>query len=383
MQAVFKIQDKVFSAGTEIDAGRDIPVSSSPRPYVIHFDQEQNPAANLSRAMLAEKHPLLLVDERIFSLYLEGCGDFGAVPTCIVPAREELKNIDTVLSIVDFLERERATKSSKLFVVGGGIIQDLGGFAAAIYKRGLPWAFVPTTLLGQCDSCLGGKTALNFKNTKNLLALFTAPRQVHIDTGYLATLSPGDFMSGVGECFRLCITGGSAFLDVMEKNLDGFLANDMTAIRHMIATSLTVKKEVVEFDEFELDIRRSMNYGHTFGHALEALTSFAIPHGVAVTIGILVENEISHQRNILSGAERDRVLEIGKRIIPARAREEFLKISLDNIMDLLQRDKKAEGKTLKVATLRKIGEMVFVDLELNEQGMSELRQASGKICSLI
>jgi 3-dehydroquinate synthase len=182
-------------------------------------------------------------------------------------------------------------------------------------------------------------------------------------------------LSGVGEIFRLCITGGPQFLDEFSARLPAFLDGDASATRRLIATSLSAKKAVVEFDEFELDIRRSMNYGHSFGHALEALTDFLIPHGVGVTIGILVENEIAHRRGMLGREERDRMLTLGRQIIPADCRKVFATASLDGVLDLLRRDKKTEGTVLKLATLERVGQMRFIDFVLNSEGEAELQAA--------
>lgn len=375
MNAEFYIQNNKFIAEVTPNVDAGFQVASSPRPYQVDFPGGRSPAENLAREVCAHKAPLILVDSRIQELYLGAVPELAAVPTFSVVAKEEAKDISTVLDVVDFIEQNGATKISMLFVVGGGIIQDIGAFSGAMYKRGLPWTFVPTTLLAQGDSCVGGKTALNHKKTKNLLALFSAPRRVIIDTGFLATLPQGDMFSGVGEIFRLCITGGPAFLEVFFKHLPAFLAGDAQVTRELIATSLSVKRAIVEFDEFELDIRRSMNYGHSFGHALEALTDYRIPHGVSVTIGILVENEIAHRRGMLSRSERDHMLAIGRQIIPKDCLEAFTTASLEGVLDLLRRDKKTEGATLKMATLEKIGQMRFIDFVLDAKGQSELQAA--------
>jgi 3-dehydroquinate synthase len=375
MNAEFHIQNNKFKAEVMPDVSRGFRVASSPRPYQVDFPAGNSPAENLVREVCAHKAPLILVDSRICEIYLSARSELAVVPTFSVAAGEGVKEISTVLEIVDFLERNGATKISMLFVVGGGVIQDLGAFSGAMYKRGLPWTFLPTTLLAQGDSCVGGKTALNHKKTKNLLGLFSTPRRVIIDTGFLSTLPQGDLLSGVGEIFRLCITGGPAFLAAFAKLLPAFLAGEAQATRELIASSLSVKQAVVEFDEFELDIRRSMNYGHSFGHALEALTDFRIPHGVGVTIGILVENEIAHRRGMLPRSERDHMLALGRQIIPEDCRQVFAEASLDGVLDLLRRDKKTEGAVLKLATLERIGQMRFIDFVLNAGGEAELRVA--------
>lgn len=374
MLTQFKIQEQLFQADPQPAAQTGFTVDSRPRPYRLDIGASAAPGAELAREIATHKAPLLLIDDTILRLYFPA-GEPAAVPTLTVTATENAKEIGSVFDIIDFLERNGATKSSMLYVVGGGILQDLGAFSAYMYKRGLPWTFVPTTLLAQGDSCVGGKTALNYKRTKNLLGLFSAPRRVIIDTGFLRTLPRGDVMSGAGEIFRLCITGGIDFLKVFAAELPAFLAGDAAATSRLIAASLSAKRAIVEFDEFELDIRRSMNYGHSFGHALEALAEYRIPHGVGVTIGILVENQIAHQRGLLPAGERDWMFELGRQIVPSDIWATFAATPLDGVLDLLKRDKKTEGAVLKLATLERIGQMRFIDLPLDAGGEAELRQA--------
>lgn len=381
--STFKIQEQVLSAEPRPEPGLGFQVKSSPRPYQVVFHSGSGAGDRLGNEITSHENPLLLIDKNIFDLYLRNFPQISEVPTFLVTAIEDNKDISTVLEVIDFLEKNKATKSSMLYVVGGGIMQDLGAFAGYIYKRGIPWTYVPTTLLGQGDSSVGGKTALNHKNTKNLLALFSAPRKIITDTGFLETLPKGDWFSGIGEIFRLCLTGGKDFLEVFANELDAFLMGDMEATSRLIATSLSAKKAIVEFDEFELDLRRSMNYGHSFGHALEALTGYKISHGVGVAVGILVENEISFNRKLLSKDERDYLLSLGSKIIPLDALDIFINANLDGIIDLLGRDKKAEGAILKLATLESIGQMRFIDFSLDKSGEKELRDAVTSVINAI
>jgi 3-dehydroquinate synthase len=161
------------------------------------------------------------------------------------------------------------------------------------------------------------------------------------------------------------------------------LQHDLARTTDLIRTALIVKKAVVEHDEFELDIRRSMNYGHSFGHALEALANYRISHGVGVTIGILVENEISYQRGTLSLEERNRLLQLGNLLISASSWEIFQSLSLNGILDLLKRDKKTEGAVLKLATLKRIGQIEFIDLRMDSQGEAEIKAAATSVIQAI
>ena len=375
MIAEFRIQGIDFAIDQSSGVGSSFKVESYPRSYYVDFTVGNNPSKNLIHALMNEYDPILLMDQQIKGIYFRNNDIFKNIPTFQVNAEEKVKTIDTALEIVDFLYKNHATKASMLFVIGGGILQDLGSFSCAIYKRGIPWTYIPTTLVSQGDSCIGGKTALNYNKTKNLLALFSAPRKVIIDVSYLKSLRNLDLMSGIGEIFRLCITGGFVSLDFFSNRLQAFLDNVHEATNQLISIALLVKRAVVEYDEFELDVRRSMNYGHSFGHALEALTSYRIPHGVGVTIGILVENEISFQRGILDQKGRDYILRLGKQLVPERCKKILISLSLNGIIDLLRHDKKAEADLLKIATLKQIGEMTFIDFPLNEKGEQELENA--------
>ena len=165
----FLIQGVELIADESLKVTPALDIASSPRPYSVLFQSGEGAGKRLADAILQQDAPLLLVDKNIFRLYLQDQPSISHIPRFELNVGEDIKNIDSVLEIVTFLERHNASRSSMLFVVGGGIVQDLGAFSGYMYKRGIPWTFVPTTLLAQGDSSVGGKTALNHKQTKNLL----------------------------------------------------------------------------------------------------------------------------------------------------------------------------------------------------------------------
>jgi 3-dehydroquinate synthase len=375
LKSTFRINGNELRYSVKINDFDSIDIGSVPRRYTVEFRSEPHPGSRLALDIEGEKHPLVVIDRSVLNSYMPDLVERLGAKCFLIDATEEAKTIDTVLRIVDFLALNNASKTSMIFAVGGGIVQDLCAFSAYLYKRGIPWTFVPTTLLAQGDSSVGGKTALNHKGTKNLLALFSAPRRIITDTGFLVTLSSEDWMSGAGEILRLCLTGGESSLLELESRVDKFVNRDLVATAELLRVSLAVKKAVVEFDEFEIDVRRSMNFGHSFGHALEILSEYKIAHGSAVTLGMLVEAEISFRRGMLPLADRTRIFALGQKLLSSSSVSYFTTCNYDGLISLLTRDKKSEGSILKLATLEAIGKMEFIDITLDAAGEAELAAA--------
>lgn len=372
----YSIQEQTFISKIGAANG-NLTIKSSPRDYTISI--VSNSRFDWLETLIAkEKHPLVIIDSTVSRNILDHL-NLSQYPCYVVDATESNKEIRTVLDICQWLIDYKANRGSMLYVIGGGIVQDLGAFAGAMLKRGIPWTFVPTTLLSQADSCLGGKTAVNFNSTKNVLGLFSAPRQVFIDTEFINTLADEDLLSGLGEIFRLLVTSGAKGLQFMESYLDAFIAKDPAAVSRLVSASLSVKQSIVEFDEFELDIRRSMNYGHSIGHAVEALSNYAIPHGQAVVIGILVENRLSANRGMLSAVDEEKIARLGRRLISENSKEILTQLTPADLMPFLSNDKKAEGSNLKLATLEKLGSMRFIDLPLDKSGVNEVVAAYSQV----
>jgi len=374
----FSIQDTEFTVNIDVTARR-FEVESVPRPYAVSFVESDN-FTWLAQQVNTAANSLLLIDQYVKDTLLSHV-DF-AVPTMTVTAVEDNKGIDTVLKICDWLLTQRANRGSHLYVVGGGIIQDLGAFSAYMYKRGIPWTLVPTTLLSQADSGLGGKTAVNYGSSKNVLGLYSAPRAVINDAAFTASLTERDFLSGGGEILRLCVTGGAVSYGLLKTFVARFVARDAQAIQYLTSASLHVKRAIVEKDEFEIDIRRSMNYGHSIGHAIEALSKYMIPHGQAVTLGILVENQISVNRGLLPQSMSRDIAGMAHQLISPDVWHTFCNLDLNQLLPYLANDKKAEGQQLKLAIITEIGTMKFVDLALDNSGLDEVIKAVNEVQSL-
>ena len=346
-------------------------VKSVPHSYSIEWlDRKQSVVDIINR----DHNAILLADSYFRENYLSDVE--ARVPSFHVEATENNKTIQTAIEFAEFLNEIGTTKLNVVYVVGGGILQDIGAFACAMYKRGIPWSYVPTTLLGMADSCIGGKTGLNHGGTKNLMALFAAPHRIIHDLEFLNTLPRREILAGFGEALRLHLTGGEVFLTKFEQNIDMALSGDIGSIKNIIISSLAVKRAVVEKDEFENSLRRSMNYGHSVGHALEALTNFAFPHGMAISLGIIIENNMAKSLTGFDVKTANRIEKTAKKIIDKEAIDAVSAMCLDDINTILRRDKKTLGNVLKLAIPEKLGSLVFADLPIDEKTKRIVQKAA-------
>ena len=210
----------------------------------------------------------------------------------IVEALEQNKTLDFARTVIKKLILSNCRKDNKLVAIGGGIIQDITGFIASILYRGIGWIFYPTTLLAQCDSCIGSKTSINLDEFKNQLGTFYPPIRIVIDVNFLQTLSLDEIKSGIGEIFHYYFISAHEQLKNLSDHYDQIIRSPELLQVH-INTSLEIKKQVIEKDEFDKNERNVFNYGHTFGHAIEAVSGFSVTHGQAVTMGMDIANYIS------------------------------------------------------------------------------------------
>lgn len=321
---------------------------------------------NLISFLNEYKAACFLVDSVVYEKYFKHNVVIDPSRVYLVKACEEIKNINTALDICKFFAENNINKASNVFVIGGGVLQDLGGTAAYLFKRGVPWTYLPTTLLGIADSCIGGKTAVNFDSYKNLLGLFSAPKEVILCADFLDTLSSDQLSCGYGEIYKLAITGGERSFQILEANLEQAIAGDLRAIKTLIISSLMVKKAVIEEDEYEINIRKSMNYGHTVGHALEGLSDFKIPHGIGVCIGVLVENKLALKLGLMSEELFTKFLRPVKLILDQSFIDILSDISFEDISDHLRKDKKTQGNNFNFTYIKSMGEMHFSFNDIDE-----------------
>jgi 3-dehydroquinate synthase len=290
---------------------------------------------------LPEKNYHIIIDRRVVKLYsdeIQSILDHSSVLQ--IEALESNKSLEMMPDYVAHLGNQQIRRDDILIAIGGGIIQDITCFLAATLLRGVDWYFYPTTLLAQADSCIGSKSSINCGDSKNLLGTFTPPNRVIIGSNFLETLDNIDVRSGVGEMLKVHgIAGKDAFDKISAQYDDLFL--DANTMQSFIHRSLEIKKEYIEIDEFDRGPRNIFNYGHSLGHAIEAATHFAIPHGIAVTIGLDMANWLSPQIGEGDMQHYNRMHDV---LINNYRGFEDVDITIDLFMKALAKDKKNIGK---------------------------------------
>ncbi|HEY6974502.1 MAG TPA: 3-dehydroquinate synthase [Nitrospiraceae bacterium] len=286
----------------------------------------------------------------------------GFDPTDIVLAPgERTKTLSTVGAILDVLVKKKFERKSLLVALGGGVVGDLTGFAAAIYQRGIPFVQVPTTLVAQVDSSVGGKTGVDHPLGKNLFGAFHQPRAVFVDPVTLQTLPHREWVAGIAEVIKYGVIADEAFFSFLEQSIGSLLQLDELTVLRVIARSCEIKAQVVADDERESDRRRILNYGHTIGHALESLEGYRrMIHGEAVGIGLVQEADLAHHLGI---CEREVVERIRNLVGCAGLAEAMPSVSFQSLWAAMQHDKKVVGGQVVGVWPVRIGEVVIRPLD--------------------
>ena len=282
--------------------------------------------------------------------------------TLLIEANEKNKNQKFVNKILHLLLNKNFSRQDCLISIGGGITGDLAGFAASIFKRGLQFINVPTTLLSQVDSSVGGKTGVNSKHGKNLIGSFYQPKIVISDTNFLKTLPQREIVCGYGEILKHSLIANKVFFKYLEKNITKILKLQSPFIEKAIFESCKIKRTVVEKDEKEKNIRKILNFGHTFAHAYEAALGFStkLNHGEAVILGMNTALQFSKQNNFLKNDEYyliKRHLENSK--LPHKIKNYFSLKDINRILSFMTKDKKNTSDKINLVLLKKIGSPIF------------------------
>jgi len=312
----------------------------------------------------------LYLDRMRAALAKQGVETFPVV----LPDGEAHKDWQTLNRVFDALLGARCERSTTIVALGGGVIGDLAGFAAATYQRGVPFIQVPTTLLAQVDSSVGGKTAINHPLGKNMIGAFYQPKLVLADTETLNTLPDRELAAGIAEIVKYGLIRDASFFDWIEANMPRLLARDPEALGHAILRSCTHKAEVVAADERETGERALLNLGHTFGHAIEAGTGYGTwLHGEAVAAGTVLAAEMSCRMDLIARSTVDRIRRV---FASAKLPVSAPGLGADRYLDLMGLDKKVEGGRLRLILLRAIGS-AFVTADVPPDTLRSLLASCG------
>ena len=276
-------------------------------------------------------------------------------------ANENQKSYEGLIPLIQKLINNGFKKNHRLIAIGGGIVQDITAFMASIMYRGVMWIFFPTTLLAQGDSCIGSKTSINFREFKNQIGGFYPPEKIFINIDFLNTLSHRDLQSGLGEMSHYFVVAGESEFKEYKQDYKNALI-DKKILLKMISNSLRIKKDYIEIDEFDKKERQVFNYGHSFGHAIESLTAYEVPHGIAVSIGMDIANYISVKRGILSQTVRFEIRELLEKIWEGY---DLKNINITKLLTALSKDKKNVGKELRLILCKGYGK-VFKTAQNND-----------------
>lgn len=339
------------------DRYRELSVELGDRSYPIFIGQDLLGTQDLS-PYVSGTQVMIVTNETVAPLYLErakACFPGKRVNTVILPDGEKFKDWQTLNSIFDGLLEQRHTRKTTLVALGGGVVGDMAGFAAACYQRGVPFIQIPTTLLSQVDSSVGGKTGINHPLGKNMIGAFHQPQAVLIDTASLQTLPPREVSAGLAEVIKYGLIRDQGFLAWLEEHIDSLVSLNPEALAEAIFRSCACKAEIVALDEREGGLRAILNLGHTFGHAIETYAGYGNwLHGEAVGTGMLMAAELSALEGMISRDDCDRINRLILRAgLPDRPPAGM---AADDFLSLMAVDKKNVDGLLRLVLLRSVGE---------------------------
>lgn len=325
----------------------EIKISSYKGVYTVKYKDNIDTAF---QDILNKEVPVhYLVDSNIKKLYSAELTDILKTKrVIIINAEEKNKSIENSIIIVQKLIANNIRRNHVLCAIGGGIVQDITCFISSILFRGIKWEYIPTTLLAQADSCIGSKSSINMGDAKNILGTFCPPSNISISINFLKTLDDREILSGIGEIFKVHAIAGRDAFNSLAEDYDGLFSNPNLLKKYSL-NALLIKKKYIEIDEFDQNNRLIFNYGHSFGHGIEAATNFKIPHGIAVTIGMDMANDLSESMGLLPSAENQRMHVAFRKVYMKYSN---ISISTKNLIKAMQKDKKntSEKMVLILAT---------------------------------
>lgn len=327
--------------------------------YTVDFAENLNKLNELTK----RQDVFFVFDAKVYALYKSQLPSIASDRLFLLDAVEEKKNMHIVLAICEQMTKMSAKRNTHLVSVGGGIVQDITGFVASTLYRGIHWIFFPTTLLSACDSCIGGKSSLNYKGFKNLLGSFFPPDEIYIYTQFFKTLSEKDYCSGLGEVVKFNVIAGEDKFARLENDIDDILQHDYQKLSEYVYSSLNFKKRFIEEDEFDKGVRILLNFAHTFGHALESTSDYAVPHGSAVAIGMMIANNISVQRGLLNIEYAVRIENVCSKILK-NIKLDPSWLNADSFIKAIHKDKKQMDDSIHAVLLQDGSQLsIFQDIK--------------------
>ena len=338
-----------------------VKTNSEKYPIIIGRNLVSNLSKIFKKNSINFKKCLLVLDKNIPNMYVKQISKSlkrYEVYKFIYYANEKNKNHKNVTKILDFLLKKNFSRDDCLISIGGGITGDVAGFAASLFKRGLKFVNIPTTLLSQVDSSVGGKTGINTSQGKNLIGSFYQPKIVISDVDFLKSLPFREIVCGYAEIVKHALIANKKFYNFLDKNIDEILKLKSPTIEKSIYESCKVKKSIVEKDEKEKNLRKILNFGHTFAHAYEASLNFSkrLNHGEAVILGMKSAFEFSHSKKMITYKEFESAIKhLNNSCFPGSIKNYFTIKKINQITSFMMRDKKNNSKNIKLMLIRKIG----------------------------
>jgi 3-dehydroquinate synthase len=340
---------------------KTININLEKRSYPIYVGEGLLENYGLLKKHISNKKVAIITNDKIAPLYLEKISNTLSVEKEIIPIilpdGEAFKNFETLNLIYDTLLKNKANRQITLIALGGGVIGDITGFAAATFMRGVDFIQIPSTLLSQVDSSVGGKTGINHPLGKNMIGAFYQPKCVIADINLLETLPDKELSAGLAEVIKYGLIRDSSFFEWLENNVEGIIKRDSQLLIEAVVRSCQNKADIVESDEFESGIRAILNLGHTFGHAIETATGYGKwLHGEAIAIGMVMAAYLSEQMGWLTKEENQRIKSL---IVDANLPINPPEISKQEFLDLMQLDKKTKEDQINLVLQQGIGKAIL------------------------
>lgn len=325
-------------------------IKSKIQSYQVIFN------GNLKKSLSKfEKNTVFIIDSKVYTIYLKNI--IKGKKYIKLSSHEGTKDFLNLSKLIRFFINN-VSKNTKVIAVGGGVIQDVTSFLSSIFKRGVDWYFFPTTIISQGDSCIGGKTSINYNKIKNQLGNFYPPKKIIINPIFLKNISKKEIYSGLGEMGHYFFLSSIKDYKYYKNFLLSYSSKKKLNFNEIIFKSLNIKKRYIEKDEFDKNIRLKLNYGHTFGHAIENLTK--IPHGIAVAHGMNISNFVSFKLGYLDLNQFD---DMKKTLNMILKKNPIKKINLKKFLELLKKDKKSTNKNIRVVLSKGVGKMFLKKID--------------------